>query len=158
MIPSRDILMDELLLQVDAMMSLRRRAFCARPPHRDVSLPQVHILMTLQEDGAMTVSGLAHLLNVSAPSASALIDRLEEREFVRRWRDSEDRRVVHVSITDRGRALLDELMGMGRERARNLFVEMTDEELLATRRGFEAIRRAIDRMSMDRVDDQAATG
>lgn len=152
-----DALLEEALGQMEALVSFRRRAFCAQPFHRDVSLPQLHILMSLREGGPMTVSQLAHLLGVSAPSASSLVDRMEEHALVVRERDLTDRRVVHVRISERGRNLLDEMMGMQRNRLQRVLGAMTEEELQNLIRGIHAVKSALDRIGLaeTRSEDQA---
>lgn len=122
-------LLEKVLGRIDELMSYQRRAFCAQGPHRELSLPQLFLLITLHERQTLTVSALADRLGVTAPSASALIDRMEERGWVVRERDAADRRVVHVSITDAGDNLLDEMMGMKRDRVRQILSLMDAEEL-----------------------------
>lgn len=122
-------LLDEVMDQIDELVSYQRRSFCAHGPHRELSLPQLFLLITLHERGTHTVSALAELLGVTAPSASALIDRMEERGLVARERDAEDRRVVHVAITEAGHTLLDEMVGMRRDRLRQILSLMNAEEL-----------------------------
>jgi DNA-binding MarR family transcriptional regulator len=139
---SRDELLDSGLAAVDALMSHRRRALSARPFHREISMPQLHLLMWLQERGPMTVSDLAHILGVSAPSASAFVDRMEEGGLVTRERNRQDRRVVHVRLEPRGRDLLEEITGMHREELQQLLAQMTDEELSC----FVTAIRAVDRL------------
>lgn len=136
-------LITEAMERIDELVSYQRRAFCAHAPHRELSLPQLFLLITLQERGALTVSALADLLGVTAPSASALIDRMEERELVARERDAVDRRVVHVAITDAGHTLLDEMVGMRRDRLRQVLSRMEPEELQHVIAAVQALRRVL---------------
>lgn len=145
MIAPHDVLIEEAMAQIGRLFSYRRRAFCAQPLSREVSLPQVHLLMTLQERGPTTISALAHLLGISAPSASAIVDRLEEHDLALRERDAEDRRVVHVRITEHGRTLVAELMGMKREQVQRLLDAMTAQELSDVIKGIAAVCNALDR-------------
>jgi DNA-binding MarR family transcriptional regulator len=46
---------------------------------------------------------LARFLGISRPAATGLIDRLLAQEMVRREEDPQDRRMVRVSITAKGR-------------------------------------------------------
>ena len=46
---------------------------------------------------------------MSVSNATGLIDRIEERGLVERTRVPEDRRVVHVRLTDKGRQTLHEV-------------------------------------------------
>jgi DNA-binding MarR family transcriptional regulator len=58
---------------------------------------------------------LAARLVSRAPDITRLVDKLVERGLVARERLADNRRVVHVGITESGLALLDELAGEVRE-------------------------------------------
>src|SRR5947209_7798484 len=124
-----EALVEEALARIHGLMSHQRRAFCSQPLHREVSLPQLHILMMLQEQGRMMVSELANALCISTPSASSIVDRMEEHGLVQRTRDVADRRVVHVEISDHGRSVVEEMGGVRRDQLQALFRTMTDVEL-----------------------------
>ncbi len=144
---SHDTLVDRASGYIDTLMSVRRRALCSNPVHRDVSLPQLYILMTLRDRGPVAVSELANLMSISTPSASTIIDRMEEHALVLRVRDTEDRRVVHVELTEHGRRTVDELAGMKREQLQGFLGSMTDDELDAVIRGAQALQQALARFS-----------
>jgi DNA-binding MarR family transcriptional regulator len=145
-VSSRTDLVEEALAQIEALVSYQRRAFCTHSIHREISLPQLVLLTNLRERGSMTVSELAGLLGVTAPSVSALIDRMEERELVGRERDALDRRIVHVRIAERGLTLLDELAGLRRDGLQRLLTVMSDEDLGHVVRAIEALRSAMERV------------
>jgi DNA-binding MarR family transcriptional regulator len=73
-----------------------------------LTAPQLWALKTLRREGAIPIGRLAAALAVHQSSLSLLIDRLAQRGLVRRRRSSEDRRVVELSLTPRGRTLADE--------------------------------------------------
>lgn len=137
---------DEAVAQIEALMSYRRRAFCAHPLTREVSVPQVHVLMRLEEAGPLTVSELAHSLDISLPSASSIVDRMVEHGLVDRVRNEVDRRVVHVAISERGHAVVEQFGGPKSAQLRKLFVTMSPQELEHVIRGVEAVRRAVERL------------
>ncbi|MGH2442100.1 MAG: MarR family winged helix-turn-helix transcriptional regulator [Chloroflexota bacterium] len=132
--------------QINALSSYRRRLFCSHQMHREVSLPQMYVLISLQDCGETTVSELAALLQISAPSTSSILDRMEEHQVIERSRDAVDRRVVHVRITERGRVLVEEMMGLQREHLNRLLEAMTDDEARDVLLGAAAIRRVLGRM------------
>jgi DNA-binding MarR family transcriptional regulator len=144
---SRDTLIGEVMSHLDALVAYRRRSFCKAPVMRDVSLPQLHILMGLQEQGPTMVSELAEWLGISTPSASSIVDRMEHHGLVRRVRDEDDRRVVYVTVTDRGAATVEEMIGVHRGEASRLFGAMTDEELLHVAHAFTAVQRVLNAAS-----------
>ena len=68
-------------------------------PLKDISMPQYHLLSLVHQLRKATVSQLADALDVSAPSASAMVDRLVERGVLLRRQSSEDRRKVLISLS-----------------------------------------------------------
>jgi len=65
----------------------------------ELSLPQFTALMIVQEHGSLHMNELAECLMVSAPSASAMVDRLVEKKLLAREQSTADRRQVIVSIS-----------------------------------------------------------
>ncbi len=141
---SRAELIKDAQLQIEALLSRRRQAFCAQPLTREVSLPQLHILMRLQVGGPTMVSELAHSLGISIPSASSIVDRMEEHGLVERARNEIDRRVVHVAVSEHGRAVAEEFHGPKQAYLQHLLDSMSDEELIHVVRGAEAILRVLE--------------
>ena len=75
----------------------------------ELSMAQVQVLMTLQSSGDSTISKLAEQLQVSAPSASCMVDRLEDKGFLHRERSTEDRRKVVVRLSKQAKMQAEEM-------------------------------------------------
>lgn len=148
---SKAELIDQATAQVEALLSYRRRAFCAQPMTREVSLPQLHVLMRLQDSGPTMVSELAHSLGISTPSASSIVDRMEEHGLVDRVRNDIDRRVVHVAISARGRIVVEEFGGPKQAQLHRLLDTMSTRELQDVIRGVEALRHGLERLQTSTV-------
>lgn len=58
---------------------------------------------------------LARLLEVGKVSVGGLIDRLEAGGYVQRTPDKDDRRAKRVQVTDKGRAVLKQMVKVGHE-------------------------------------------
>lgn len=71
-----------------------------------LTTPQLVILkeLALRE---LTGSELAKRISLSNATVTAIVDRMEKREWVMRRRDTSDRRRVYLSLTDKGRQLLE---------------------------------------------------
>ncbi len=67
-----------------------------------IPLSHVQVLSMLNDGKSMSVSDISHRLGIAKPNITPLVDRLLERGLVQRQRDSSDRRVVNVLITDEG--------------------------------------------------------
>ncbi len=84
----------------------RGRASCQG---EELSMAQVQMLMTVQGCGGSTISNLAEQLNVSPPSASCMVDRLEDKGFLYRERSTEDRRKVVVRLSKQAAAQAEKM-------------------------------------------------
>lgn len=79
----------------------------------DLTAQQYNVLRLLRAelpDGLPTLT-LANRLVSRAPDITRMIDRLEQRGLTRRERQADNRRVIHIHLTDEGLALLKQLAG-----------------------------------------------
>ncbi len=58
---------------------------------------------------ADTVAGLARVSQMGFASMSRMLDRLEEKDLLRRERSEADRRVVHLHLTAKGRKVANKI-------------------------------------------------
>ncbi len=72
-----------------------------------VSAPQLSSLLALYENGPLPPSQIAKYIMVNSSTVTGIIDRLEQKSLVQRSRISTDRRVITVTLTDKGRELAE---------------------------------------------------
>lgn len=79
----------------------------------ELSAQQYNALRLLRDAGpdGLPTLGVAARLVSRAPDITRLVDRLEARSLVARQRQSANRRVVRITITPAGEALLDRMAG-----------------------------------------------
>ena len=70
-----------------------------------VSAPQINCLLALYENGPLPPSRIARFIMVKSSTVTGIIDRLEHKDLVKRTRNSPDRRVINIELTDAGKAL-----------------------------------------------------
>jgi DNA-binding MarR family transcriptional regulator len=68
-------------------------------PCQNLTLAQLNAVRTVRSRGEVTIKALAKALNVSAPSASTMVERLVEMGILEREQSSKDRREVLVRIS-----------------------------------------------------------
>ena len=96
-------------------LGLWRKALVAsvRCDGPDLSARQMALLLTVYLcDPPHTVRGLAVTLNISKPAITRALDRLSVLGFIKRRRDTEDRRNVLVQRTVQGSVYLSEFSEM----------------------------------------------
>ena len=95
-----------------------------------LSINDEKALDVLNQLGPLTAGAIAEHTGLATPSVTALIDRLEKKEFVRRVRDPEDRRRVIVTLNPQRFAELYALFGSFIHSIDDLLAPYSDEELL----------------------------
>jgi DNA-binding MarR family transcriptional regulator len=102
-LPAEDDVQRSICRQVKLVMnSLLRRVDLHMQPLELTGMQWEPVLM-LWLRRADTVAGLARVSQVGFASMSRMLDRLEQKKLLRRERSAEDRRVVNLHLTPKGR-------------------------------------------------------
>ena len=72
-----------------------------------ISAAQLNCLLALFEHGPLSLSHIAGHMMVKASTVTGVVDRLEQKGFVIRVRNSPDRRIITIQLTDTGRNLAE---------------------------------------------------
>jgi MarR family transcriptional regulator for hemolysin len=96
---------------------LRRTAFDQRMKPLGITRSQWWVLTGVSRHGeeGIAQTELAKVLDLGKVALGGLIDRLEERGFVERRSDPQDRRVNKVHLTPKGNAVLEKMQKIGME-------------------------------------------
>jgi DNA-binding MarR family transcriptional regulator len=103
---------DNLGTMVADVSHLMRRAFDERARSSGLSRPQWRVLTMLRRHEGINQGGLAELVEVEPITLCRMVDRLQEAELVERRADPSDRRAWRLHLTDKARALLEEMRPM----------------------------------------------
>ena len=85
-----------------------------------ITLPQLWVLEYLSRKKGCPMNELAQFLSVSRPAATGLVDRLIAQGLVHREGDRQDRRVVRVEISAKGRRIVSHIW----EQKRRMIVDV----------------------------------
>ena len=95
----------------------------------ELTSAQIKALTSFHGVEEYTMSDLSQNLGVTLPTTTSMINRLIQFGFIERKRDNNDRRVVKVKPTVRGRAILRKLMEERRIALELLLQALNNEEL-----------------------------
>jgi DNA-binding MarR family transcriptional regulator len=110
-----------------------------------ISSAQYNVLRILRGAGArgLHCSGIAERMITAEPDVTRLLTRMEKLGLLVRRRGIEDRRVVTVTVTQRGLRLLHEVEQPLRELQAQQFALLGDDELESLIEGLEKVRESI---------------
>jgi DNA-binding MarR family transcriptional regulator len=101
----------------------------------------------------VTVGELAEQMRITHQSAVGLVDRMEQMQLVKRTIPKEDRRRVQVSLSAKGRRLLEKLYLVHREELRSSGAQLTALIQKAASRIPPKIQMASSPCSMPEIED-----
>jgi DNA-binding MarR family transcriptional regulator len=139
----------EIIGEIQGLFARGRHLQAHRSWFRSVSTAHLHVLMMLEVEGSLSMGRLAEALDVSLPSATGLITRMEEHGLVERLRDRPDRRVVRVQLTDAGREITDELEVVRHQHLSRLVEAMTPAEQTTCLRALRIVAETMGRLGIE---------
>lgn len=71
-----------------------------------LTIPQIVVLQSIRDLGEVTTGEVSRRVSLSQGTVTSILDRLEGRGLIERYRSAADRRVVHARLTRPGRAVL----------------------------------------------------
>jgi MarR family transcriptional regulator, organic hydroperoxide resistance regulator len=133
-----------------AMAAVRRLR--GRETHRPGELTdaQYSLLFCLRDHAQMSVRDLAYAADLSPASVTEMLEGLAAAGLVDRQRSDRDRRVVHTSLTDSGRGLVEERRARFEPRLRAALEPFSEDELVVATAVLERLRGLFEEIADER--------
>ena len=96
--------LNELIIEIfQAVMTVEEQTL--KNASLDISISELHTLEVVGKHGeeGSTISAIAQELDVTLPTVTVCVKRLEKKEYVEKVRDPKDGRVVRIVLTRKGR-------------------------------------------------------
>jgi MarR family transcriptional regulator, organic hydroperoxide resistance regulator len=107
-----------------------------------LTIAQLKSLFFIASRGKTNFKKLADALGVTPPNVTGIVDRLVEHGLVSRTENPEDRRIMLLQITVKGRNLLHNLQQNRASHMSNILEQLDQEELSSLYRGMKALVEA----------------
>ncbi len=116
---------ERLLRTVSMVIKKRGREILA---DFGITPPQFSALLTLIQNGDLTIGELGEKMYLACSTATDLVDRMERNRLVARERDTNDRRVIRLRVLERGHQMLEEVMQARRKYLSGVLDRVSREE------------------------------
>jgi DNA-binding MarR family transcriptional regulator len=93
-----------------------------------LTVSQFSVLEVLYHKGALKVQDIIEKTLSTGGNMTVVIENLVKDDLVMRFKDPEDKRVNLISITDKGKALIDSIFPNHIENINEIFNVLTEEE------------------------------
>lgn len=116
-----------------------------------LTMTQLRLVFLLYPDQKRSVGEIAEEMRVRPPTITGIADRLIRRGLLERRHDSEDRRVVWIGLTEKGRRVFGRLEAVGRPYLTEVLSRMGEERVgrfIEALEDFTATAEAVQRESL----------
>lgn len=96
--------------------------------HHQPNRGQLRVLQLLLEHDQLTNSDIVEALDIRPSSVSVLVNKLEEAGLIERVASTEDKRVMLISLSDKGRNFINTAHDFKNELSEDLFSALSTEE------------------------------
>ena len=130
----------ELIALIKGMVKDFRHEWAKRTSH-DLSAAQFRMLYLLNAQGCRKTREFAEALYVTPGAVTGMADKLITKGLISRSRGEEDRRHVHLDITEEGRRLLASTAASQLDILKSLFANVPESDLAHLRRIFTQLHQ-----------------
>jgi DNA-binding MarR family transcriptional regulator len=120
-----------------------------------LSMPQFGLLMQMHHKGACGMSQVSERFDITPAAASQLVDKLVQNGFIQRVEDPNDRRAKLLSLTDKGRELIQQSIEERYRWVDELGSKLSAEERIQVSEALNIMTRAAQELESEPVQHPA---
>ncbi|WP_438433723.1 MarR family winged helix-turn-helix transcriptional regulator [Gorillibacterium sp. sgz500922] len=107
----------------------------------DLGISHILVMSHLQQKGSSRPSDIARDMGLTPSTLSYLADKLVCKALAVRTADESDRRILRLSLTESGEAMLERATEEGKQLRKTLFDKLTEEERAQLSALFQKLNR-----------------
>lgn len=117
-----------------------------------ITIPQLVCLNCIAENSPISASEISKQIHVSKSTLVGIIDRLEEKGFVTRVRNTKDRRQVFIEITSNGKGMIKEAPSLLQDKLTEKLALLTETE---QKKIANSLEKLVDMMDAETIEKAA---
>lgn len=86
------------------------------------------VLEALYHKGRQTIKQISEAVLINTGSITYVIDKLEKNNLLQRSHCKDDRRVIYIQITEKGKQVMDDIFPKHQARLEELFSDLSEDE------------------------------
>lgn len=102
--------------------------------HKDIksyglNVTEFAVLEVLYNRGEHTIQRIKERILIASSSTTYVVTNLEKKGYIQRRQDTKDKRVSYASLTDKGRAFMDEIFPNHANAIASVFSDLSEDDL-----------------------------
>ena len=121
-------MLNEVLVKLFRDINLIEERMICTGEYKDVTANDMHVIEAIDMTGAKNMTSVAKLLGVTTGTLTIAVNSLVKKGYVDRIRSEEDRRVVLISLSEKGRRAFLHHRKFHEQMIDAIVEELTEEE------------------------------
>ena len=120
----------ELVEMIFKVTQLMKKEITSDNKKATLSAPQFYTLMLINRRENISMSEVASDFHIELPSATSMINKLSKLGLVRRIEDENDRRLVRLTLTKKGKMVLRKATNQRKNKLKGFLSQLSDDNKL----------------------------
>lgn len=112
----------------------------------DVTIKEMHTIDVIGKNPEITPSEVAKALMVTLGTVTTSLNRLEEKQYITRTRSTIDRRVVHLTLSQKGEMLYRVHQKFHKQMVNKVTADLTTEEVDVLSKGLKNLHAFLEEL------------
>ena len=95
----------EIIEKFSRLIAILEDQVMDQPEFKSITMRQFYYLDIIRTLESPTVTEITHQLNITKPTATIAINKLEEMELVKKTQSENDRRIFYIELTSKGKKI-----------------------------------------------------
>lgn len=133
-------------------MPILRRKLIKNHPSCELPRQQMNVLHHIANNDGQPMNHYGHKMSISKPNMTKVVNGLIESGYVTRGKDSHDRRIITLHMTEEGKKIVGDHLNDMKEQIMASTSQLTDDEMQALYDSFETIREIFEKLDERREE------
>jgi len=94
----------------------------------EITIPQIVSLSLIESSKHLRMKDIAKGLSITLPAATGMIERLYKMGMVKRLADENDRRVINILLTKKGKDILKKIQLKKKQMFKSIFSKLSEKD------------------------------
>ncbi|MBU7595538.1 MarR family winged helix-turn-helix transcriptional regulator [Metabacillus halosaccharovorans] len=114
---------------------------------------QHYTLRYIHKAGTCTSTELSEVFDVKKSAITAIVNRLTEKELIKRTRDENDRRVIYLTLTDKGKVLFEKTEEKIHKLVESIIISFDEKEIVSFIETYEKLNEQLDNLKDCKMEE-----
>ncbi|HIY56863.1 MAG TPA: MarR family transcriptional regulator [Candidatus Tetragenococcus pullicola] len=150
---TKEIILEEIWQMMKTIHDAKKWVVSPFSKELGITPLQLQAMIEIQENGELSLNQLAAKLDANSGNTSTMCKKMEINGFLVRQRREDDERFISLFLTEKGKAVLNDLDRRIEETYQPIFHNIPEDRLIQIYKGTQALKDVMLQINMQKRED-----